>query len=188
MTSPFDTNLFVSDCRRAVADSDPLPAVRNVVQQAVDALIGERVALDPLPSRYACRSGDLLLGHDRTVYEDANVTVVIVETEPGHLQPPHDHGMCAVIGAFEGAESNRFFHRDGSLVTPATRRVVRPGDVIAMREDTVHAIGADGQTRSRALHVYLGGLSATSRTLFHPDTGVGEPFDFDTYLSYVRPT
>ncbi len=187
MTSRFDTDAFVSDCRRAVTAEDPLGAVRSVVQDAVDALTRNQAALEPLAARYACRSGEILLGHDRTLYEDAEVTVVVVETEPGHLQPPHDHGMCAVIGAFEGAESNRFFRRDGSSVVPATQRVVHPGEVIAMREDSVHAISADGQTQSRALHVYLGALSATSRTLFHPDTGAGEPFDFDTYLRYVRP-
>lgn len=187
MASPFDTSQFVTACRRAAVAADPVNTVRGVVEDAVVALTEGRAVLDRLAPRYACRSGDVLLGHDCTLHEDDAVTVVIVETEPGHLQPPHDHGMCAVIGAFDGAESNRFFRRECSGAVLATRRIVHPGNVIAMREDTVHAIGANGSERCRALHVYLGRLGAQSRTLFHPDTGAAEPFDFETYLRYVRP-
>ena len=114
------------------------------------------VALPPLDSIHAGHSGDLLLGRDRTLFEDETATVTIVETEPGHLQPPHDHAMCAVIGVFEGGERNRFYRRTGGRARLATRRVVRPAEVIALRERTVHAISAEPGETCRALHVYLG--------------------------------
>lgn len=186
MATPFDTRQFVNECRDAASASDAVTATRAVVREAVRALASGIVTLPPLDSIYARRSGDLLLGHDRTLFEDEAATVTVVETEPGHFQPPHDHAMCAVIGVFEGGERNRFYRRTGGRAHLATRRVVRPAEVIALRERTVHAISADAGETCRALHVYLGPLSTRPRSLFHPESGIEEPFDFDTYLYYVR--
>ena len=186
MTTPFDTRQFVAECRDAAAASDAVTATRAVVREAIRALASGVVVLPSLDSTCARHGAGLLLGHDRTLFEDDAVTVVIVETEPGHLQPPHDHSMCAVIGVFEGGERNRFYRRTASRAQLATRRVVRPGEVIALREHTVHAISAEGGEPCRALHVYLGPLGSRPRSLFHPESGIEEPFDFDTYLYYVR--
>ena len=186
MATPFDTRQFVSECRDAASATDAVTATRGAVRQAVRALASEVFELPPLDSVFARRSGDLLLGSDQTLYEDDRVTIAIVETEPGHVQPAHDHSMCAVIGVFEGGERNRFFRRTGNRAHLATRRVVRPGEVIALRERTVHAISAEAGERCRALHVYLGPLSSRPRSLFHPESGREEPFDLDTYLFYVR--
>ena len=186
MTTTFDTMQFVSACRNAAAAGDPVTAARTVVREAVRTLASGAASLPPLDSKYARHSGSLLLGQDRTLFEDDAVTVVIVETEPGHLQPPHDHSMCAVIGVFEGGERNRFYRRSGDQARLATCRVVRPAEVIALRERTVHAISAEPGERCRALHVYLGSLASRARSLFHPQSGIREPFDFDTYLNYVR--
>ena len=168
MATPFDTRQFVKECRDAVSANDPVTATRAVVREAVRALASGIVALPPLDSMYARHSGRLLLGHDWTLFEDEAATVTVVETEPGHFQPPHDHAMCAVIGVFEGGERNRFYRRAGGRATLATRRVVRPAEVIALRERTVHAISAEAGERCRALHVYLGPLSSRPRSLFHP--------------------
>ena len=186
MAKPFDTGQFVSECRDAAAADDAVTATRAVVREAVRALASGIVALPPLDPVDARRSGGLLLGRDRTLFEDGTVTVAIVETEPGHLQPPHDHSMCAVIGVFEGGERNRFYRRTGNRARLATRRVVRPAEVIALRERTVHAISAEAGECCRALHVYLGPLGSRPRSLFHPESGIEEPFDFDTYLYYTR--
>ena len=186
MATPFDTRQFVSECRAAASANHAVAATRAVVREAVRALASGVAVLPPLDSFYALHGGGLLLGHDRTLFEDDTVTVVVVETEPGHVQPPHDHAMCAVIGVFEGGERNRFYRRTGHRARLATRRVVRPAEVIALRERTVHAISAEAGERCRALHVYLGPLGARPRSLFHPETGIEEPFDFDSYLYYVR--
>ena len=184
--TPFDTRQFVAECRAAAAANDAVTAARAVMREAVRALASGVATLAPLDSVHALRAGDLLLGRDRTLFEDEAVTVAVVETEPGHLQPPHDHSMCAVIGVFEGGERNRFFRRSDGRARLATRRVVRPGEVIALRERTIHAIGAEAGERCRALHVYLGPLGLRPRSLFHPETGIEEPFDLDTYLYYTR--
>ena len=186
MTTLFDTRRFVTECRDAASANDAVTATRAVVREAVRALASGVVTLPPLDSIYARRSGGLLLGRDRTLFEDDTVTVVVVETESGHLQPPHDHSMCAVIGVFEGGERTRFYRRTGDGVRLATRRIVRPAEVIALRERTVHAISAEAGECCRALHVYLGPLDSRPRSLFHPESGTEEPFDFDSYLHYVR--
>ena len=186
MATTFDTRQFIHACRAAATANDAVTVTRAVVREAVRALAAGAVHLPPLDSTHALHGGGLLLGRDRTLFEDDTVTVAVVETESGHLQPPHDHSMCAVIGVFEGGERNRFFRREDGRVRIATRRVVRPGEVIALRERTVHAIGADAGEPCRALHVYLGPLGLRPRSLFHPETGIEEPFDLDTYLYYTR--
>ena len=186
MATLIDTKQFVDECRDAATASDPVTATRAVVREAVRGLASDVLELPPLESAFARRSAELMLGRDRTLFEDDTVTVTIVETEPGHFQPPHDHAMCAVIGVFEGGEWNRFYRRSADRARFATRRVVRPGEVIALRERTVHSISAEPGARCRALHVYLGPLSSRPRSLFHPETGAEEPFDFDTYMQYVR--
>ena len=188
MATIFDTRQFVTECRAAAAANDAVTATRAVVREAVRALAADVVTLPPLDSVHVRRCGDLPLGRDRTLFEDEAMTVAVVETEPGHLQPPHDHSMCAVIGVFEGGERNRFYRRADGRARLATRRVIRPGEVMALRERTIHAISADADERCRALHVYLGPLGLRPRSLFHPETGVEEPFDFDTYLYYTRKT
>ena len=187
MATTFDTRRFVIECRVAAEAGDAVTATRAVVREAVRALAAGVFALPPLDSVHALRTGDLLLGRDRTLFEDESVTVAVVETEPGHLQPPHDHSMNTVIGVFEGGERNRFFRRAGGRIRLATRRIVRPGEVIALRERTIHAISAEAGECCRALHVYLGPLGLRPRSLFHPETGAEEPFDPDTYLYYTRP-
>jgi len=186
MATPFDTGRFVKECRDAASAPDPVTATRVVVREAVRALASGVATLPPLEVVHALYSGERLLGRDRTLFEDETATVTVVETEPGHLQPPHDHAMCAVIGAFEGGERNRFFRRTDGPARLATRRVVRPAEVIALRERTVHAISAEPGETCRALHVYLGPLGTRARSLFHPESGVEEPFDLDAYLRYVR--
>ena len=73
-----DTDRFVAACRSAALGHDPVAAVRRTLQGAVGTLAAGETTLAPLEPRYACRSGDALLGHDCTLFEDEAVTVVIV--------------------------------------------------------------------------------------------------------------
>lgn len=126
------------------------------------------------------------LGYDNIVFENEAVTIFTVDTLPGLLQPPHDHQIRAVIGVYEGVERNRMFSRtlqDGiDTIAPDSVKNLGPGDVLALDVDMVHAIGAGNEQMARALHVYLGSLSGIKRTLFDPETLVGNPFVYADYL------
>ena len=187
MIATFDVDDFVASCTRAANESHAIAKTRRVVKQAVGALVAGSQHLPALGEGDACVSGAHVLGRDRTVYEDDKVTVVIVETEPGYQQAPHDHGMPAIIGVVAGIEVNRFYRRQDARVELATRRRVRPGEVVTLAAGTVHAISAEGGTCARALHVYLGGLSSKQRSLFHPESGVRADFSLDGYLQWARP-
>ena len=145
MATTFDTRQFVIECRVASAVNDAVTATRAVVREAVRALAAGALALPPLDSVHALHAGDLLLGRDRTLFEDESVTVAVVETEPGHLQPPHDHSMCAVIGVFEGGERNRFYRRSDGRARLATHRIIRPELGIGRREGEVERKGFEGR-------------------------------------------
>lgn len=186
----FNLDDFVSACREAATASTPHLAVRELMQQTVSdpAAISSALAQ---PEKFD-QVGDMLIGHDRVVFEDESVTVFLVDTVPGHLQPPHDHQMMAVIGVYEGIENNRFFVRDATTDEgPGLKQIsvtsVEPGDVLPIGPDTIHAIGAEGPELCRALHVYLGALSSVSRSLFDPRTGLEEPLDEARYNSLIVP-
>ena len=54
--------------------------------------------------------------------------------------------------------------------------------------DAIHAIGAADGAWTRALHVYLGGLSTVRRSIFHPETMAEEPLTLGRYVAWCRPT
>ena len=121
MTTLFDTRQFVTECRDAASASDAVTATRAVVREAVRALASGVATLPPLDSIYARRGGGFLLGRDRTLFEDEAVTVVVVETEPGHLQPPHDS-----LDVRGDRSVRREASGTGSTGAPATGRGSRP--------------------------------------------------------------
>lgn len=144
----------------------------------------ELAAAYPAPT--ACES---VSGESDELFEDETISIMIVHAPPGVIQPPHDHLMSVVIGGFRGAEHQRLFRRtpDGDApIEAAGTSVVTPGDVFSLGTRGVHAIEAQGDEWSSAVHVYLGELSAAPRSLFDPDTFAEEPMDLARYDGYCR--
>jgi len=180
----FHLDNFVASCRQVAGESDASSALVTLMQNAVADPEAVAVAVAPLDGDEQT-AGELVLGRDRILFEDESVTVFIVETEPGVLQPPHDHQMDAVIGVFEGAERNRFFKRGADdRVIQYGETLVEAGDVVAIRPDMVHAISAPAGRRCRALHVYLGALSTVTRSIFNPVNGEAKPMTDERYAEY----
>ena len=120
-------------------------------------------------------------------HQTDELTVMVLDTLPGVLQPPHDHSMNAIIGVFEGCEEQRFYARSDRGVTPAAERTLEAGDVIVLGERAIHAIGSPPGHPARAIHVYLGDIYAVDRSLFHPDTLEVHTYDGDRYDDFCRP-
>ncbi len=175
---------FVTTCRSAAVGPDPLSAIRSAAEQLVASPLG--LATDhPAPIECAAISG-----HSDYLFEDDNLTVVLVHTPPGVLQPPHDHAMPVVIAGYAGTELHRLFRRSGAgavSLTPSGHNNVGPGEVFALGSNAVHAIDASPGGWSSAVHIYLGDLSSASRSLFNPETGAGRPFTADRYDDWCRP-
>jgi len=72
------------------------------------------------------------LGGEHICHQTDELTVMVLDTLPGVLQPPHDHTMHAVIGVFEGCEDQRFFSRTSNGITSTAGRSLEAGDVIVL--------------------------------------------------------
>jgi len=127
------------------------------------------------------------LGGEHVLHHSDDLTVMVLETLPGVRQPPHDHGMQAIIGVFEGCEEQRFFARSDRGVAVAAERNLEPGDVIVLGERAIHAISSPTGRAARALHVYFGNIYDVERSLFHPDTLEPHPYTSELYDEFCRP-
>ena len=158
---------FVADCRAAAAGPDARQQVVALMKDLVADPSELAGSVPPMASYDSTPSGDRL-GGDVVLFEDETVTIVLVDTLPGVLQPPHDHLMTAIIGMFEGCEKQRFFARTANGVTPTPGRDLGPGEVVVIGTDGIHAISTDDEL-ARGVHVYLGSLSTVKRSIFHPE-------------------
>ena len=177
----FQLDAFVKQCIRACRHDEKtsIKRLRSVYSRAIEH------------SPEAVRRAIPNTGPDEVLlHEDDDCTIYIVRVPAGIKYAPHDHGMVAVVGVFEGIEVNDYFKRvsiDTCQVPSMQTEAVETGSVAVLDADVVHAISSRGSTRSQALHVYLGNLGATDRKLFHPKTGKALPFTMQNYFSNASP-
>lgn len=155
---------FVEAARNAASESDANLAVRDVLQQ---------YTADPEAIIRATPDD----GQDEALlFEDETVSIWRCLFRPYVVMPPHEHKLEVHIATYAGGEKNILFQRrDGRLQFQATK-IVRPGDVLTLDEDCIHAVTADGDQPSLALHIYMGPLMQLDRGLFDWDSG--ERIDF----------
>jgi predicted metal-dependent enzyme (double-stranded beta helix superfamily) len=170
---------FVTACRQAAALGDANAAVRTLLSELV-ANPQQLAKQIPAPTPDDCG----LCGFDNTLFEDHDVTIIVVHSRPGVVQPPHDHSMPAFIGVYQGAEAQRFFRRGtttGDMLVETPGQTIQSGEVLSLGSAAIHAIStADGRW-ARAVHVYLGPLSSVDRSLYNPATSQPEPMTAKRY-------
>lgn len=127
------------------------------------------------------------LGGEHVCHQTTELTVMVLDTLPGVMQPPHDHEMRAIIGVFEGAEEQRFFARATDGATPTPGRTLEARDVMVLGERAIHAISSPEGRAARAIHVYFGDIYDVERSLFHPETLEPHPYSGDLYDEFCRP-
>jgi predicted metal-dependent enzyme (double-stranded beta helix superfamily) len=174
---------FVTMCRSVAIEPDARSQITGLMRELVADSAGLTASVSPMDSYDSSAVGPL--GGDVILYEDSTVTVVLVDTLPGVLQPPHDHLMPAVIGMFQGCEQQRFWARTADGVTPATGRDLHAGEVLSIGTEGIHAIGTSDEI-ARGVHVYLGSLSTIDRSVFHPETLEEQPLTLDLYNEFCR--
>jgi predicted metal-dependent enzyme (double-stranded beta helix superfamily) len=164
----FDLDMFLTECQRAAAESDPRHAVKEVLERAVcrpgevtEALPPARAELVPL-------------------YTSDDLSVLKVVWAPGMRFRPHNHLMWAAIGLYGGQEDNTFYRRTGAGITVSGGRELRVGDVALLGDDTIHAVTNPRRTFTGAIHVYGGDITANAgRSEWDEDTDDEVSFDFE---------
>jgi predicted metal-dependent enzyme (double-stranded beta helix superfamily) len=169
----FSLDRFVDDCLNAAATAEPMERIRALLRAALqEPNLGRQ-----LP---ASQEDETLL------HASAALTVYSLRLTPRIHYPPHDHRMTAVIGLYEGVESNVIYRRDGPRLLRTAVRDSRAPEVIVLPPDTIHSVANPGRGYSRALHVYLGPLTTIARSVWTADGLQERPFDDDFYLAQAR--
>ncbi len=185
MIMPDALDSFVAACVPLASDRD-----HNAVSALLEDLIADHTSFAasvPQFPELEPSSRGWTLGGEHICHQSDELTVIVLDTLPGVLQPPHDHSMHAIIGVFEGREDQRFFSRADDGLRPAAGRSLEAGDVIVLGERAVHAISSPEGQAARAIHVYFGDIYDVERSLFHPETLEEHPYSGDLYDEFCRP-
>lgn len=176
MAAAFDIDTLVTGLRAAAAGEDGPKAVRAILEESMTD-----------PARVAAGMPDYE-ENDVILHEDASVSIWHCRFMPGTTVPAHDHRMSAVIGVYAGRERNDFFESDGKGgLQRSSRTEVQPGDVLSIGPSAIHTVSCISDTPCCGIHVYLGNLTETDRSLFNPDTGEAMAFTMDNYEKLQRP-
>ena len=162
----FETQQFIDECCRALNETNPHTAVKEMVAKAVAE-----------PSDVLKTLGEPKLAGIQTLYRSDQLTILNVLWGPCMFLYPHDHRMWAVIGIYGGREENAFYRRgDGGLTTVGTK-TLDTRDVIPLGDSVIHAVTNPLEKITAAIHVYGGDFFATPRSEWDPKTYQERPFD-----------
>jgi predicted metal-dependent enzyme (double-stranded beta helix superfamily) len=162
----FDVGTFVADCRSALAESQPMLAVKEVLERAVARPDDVAAGLTVEPGVEVLHTSS-----DLTI-----ISVVVPAGAPPTL--PHDHRMWAVVGIYGGQEDNRFYRRADGGLDERGGRSLAVSEALAMGDDTIHAIANPlAHSSLAALHVYGGDLLGAERSMWTGPPYEERPYD-----------
>jgi len=162
----FDTDTFVAECRAALGETQPMLAVKEVLERTV-------ARPDEVTSGLRADPGVAVLhrSSDLTV-----ISVVVPSGFPPSL--PHDHRMWALVGIYGGREDNQFFRRTAGGLEASGGRSLLASDTLAMGDATVHAINNPlDHDALAAIHVYGGDLIGAARSMWTGPNYEEQPYD-----------
>jgi predicted metal-dependent enzyme (double-stranded beta helix superfamily) len=134
-------------------------------------------ALHALPRRWIEHDGDELL-----LVSSPEMTVYHIALSPRIHYPPHDHRMPAMIGLYQGTETNFSYRRNGASLVQTERHDHAAPCIAALPTDVIHSVVNLGDVRSAAIHVYFGDLGAVSRSIWDAELREERPFDNRFYF------
>jgi predicted metal-dependent enzyme (double-stranded beta helix superfamily) len=174
----FDLDAFVDSCRRAVRGPHAPKRVLELMREAVADADAVKRAVPPLGPKVGVL--------DEPIFRSSELTVLNVALRPGGLSIPHNHGMWAVIGIYQGKEANTFFRRSETGLQEANRRTVEAGEAMLLGADVLHAIENPLDSATLGLHVYGGDLLGAERSMWSPETGEEHPYDVPQFYRWSR--
>jgi len=169
----FELDHFIDACLEAAGDADPLERMRRILQAAVhDPTVGAAL---PAPQE-----------DETLLHASAGLTIYSLRLTPRIHYPPHDHRMAAVIGLFEGVETNYFYRREGPRLVKTGISHDHAPEVVVLPSDTIHSVANPGGSYSRAIHVYLGPLTQIARSVWTADGLQERLFENSFYFAQAR--
>jgi predicted metal-dependent enzyme (double-stranded beta helix superfamily) len=158
---------FVAACVDALAEADPLAAIREQMEQAVAR-----------PADIArLREPPIAPDDDGVVHASPDLLVTFAMFPRGFATGIHDHGVGAVIGTWAAHEDNLLYRRTPAGLEALPPRRVAEGEVLVLDADAIHDVHAPSSRWSGALHVYLGDIVHAERTFWADAGSPGSRFD-----------
>ena len=166
----FDIDEFLDRCHVARAETEPRRAMGEVMARALDHPGEVAAALRPT-------EGGITILHNA-----ADLTVLHIVWAPRMRLYPHDHRMWATIGIYTGLEDNSFYRRSGPrrrTLTGSGGKTLGVGEVLALGDDTIHAVANPEAKLTGAIHVYGGDFVNEPRSQWGPGPLDERPYDLD---------
>lgn len=173
MSFPILENL-ITRARAAAASENPTTALRELLKdtQTDQAAMAEAIA---------AQSEDEVL-----LFEDDTCSIWTCRYSPDVVMPPHEHCMTVHIAVYKGREVEVLYHRESDQLRHAKNRIVETGEVLSLGPDAVHAVTADGDGQSHAIHIYQGPLTQVTRSLFDWTSGGKVAFTMENFHAMLR--
>ena len=172
----FDLEAFVEACRRLVREPHAPRLALELMREALADRAAVGAAVTPLEGRANAL--------DAPLFRSPELTILNATLRPGFVSIPHDHGMWAVIGIYEGEEANTFYRRAGDGLETSNQRTIHAGEAIILGEEVIHAIENPLATPTLGLHVYGGDLVAARRSMWDPEAGAEHPYDIPQFFRW----
>lgn len=178
----FDLAQILPELRHVVRESANEESLLENVKFLAERFIVNHSGTFPevVPEHSEQRFGSKLLHQE----DDNTLFIVAVTWPPGGSAPPHNHGTWAVVAGVSGCETNTYWKRTDNATSEGYAELqrmgdilVRPGEVITMRRETIHSVYNSGTERALSLHIYGKNLNDTGRLKFEPQTRKCERFD-----------
>jgi predicted metal-dependent enzyme (double-stranded beta helix superfamily) len=163
----FDVDEFINEVRRALAESEPRRAVKEILEREVSAA---SAITDVLQSA----RGDFELLH-----HSPDLTIANVVWAPHMTLYPHNHLMWAAIGIYGGQEDNYFYRRGEHGLVASGGKEITTGDVILLGDDVIHSVTNPRLECTGAIHIYAGDFVNHPRSQWSRDVSEEEPYDFE---------
>jgi len=157
---------FIADCRAALNESSPVPAIKEILERTVADSAAVEAALGT--------PGEGKIG---TIYHGPDLTILNVVWAPGMAVYPHEHRMWALIGLYGGREDNTFYRRGGRGLETAGGRRLESGDTTLLGRAIIHAVANPLRVFTGAIHIYGGDFFAMPRSEWDPETLEERPWD-----------
>ena len=165
----FDLDQFVADCVEARSESNPVLAVKEVLDRAL-ADAGEIAAALPTTVAEFC-----------PLYTSSDISIFKFVWGPAMSVPPHDHLMWAVNGIYGGAEDNVFYRRSPEGIVQAGGRRVTTSQSAMFGAEVIHAVtNPSSRACTGSIHIYGGDYLSKARSIWDPETNEERPADGET--------
>jgi predicted metal-dependent enzyme (double-stranded beta helix superfamily) len=167
-------DIFVDEARAAAGEADPSDALRALLIETLNDC-------DAMADAIAAQPKDEVL-----LFEDQMCSIWSCRYDPDVVLPPHEHCMKVHVAVYRGTEVELLYQRDAEGLHFGGATPVHAGGLVSLGPDAVHAVTANGDGQSPAIHIYEGPLTDVKRRLFNWTDGSAVDFTMENFHSMLR--